>query len=62
MKKPAHREEVKLKKTSINLSEEVWRRFRSQLILEGREAGTVLGELIEEFLRQREKSGRHGSR
>jgi hypothetical protein len=60
MKKPARGEEVEMKKTSIAVRSDLWRRFRASNLLDGRESGEVLSELIEQFLRKKEK--RHGSR
>jgi ParG len=51
----------KLKKTSINLDEETWRRFRARCVMEGREAGVTLAELIEAWLSKR-KGGERGKR
>lgn len=50
-----------LKKTSINVDEETWRRFRARCVLEGREAGATLAELIEAWL-STQKGGQRGKR
>lgn len=49
-----------MKKTSIALDEGTWRRFRAQCVLEGREAGATLAELIEAWLKR--KGGARGKR
>ena len=63
MKNDRDREGVKrLKKTSVNLAEETWRRFRAQCVLEGRETGATLAELIESWLSKRKGGEARGKR
>ncbi len=49
---------TRLKKTSVNVDEDVWRRFRAQCILEGREIGATLAGLIEAWLAKRKGGSR----
>jgi hypothetical protein len=51
-----------LKKTSINLDEETWRRFRAQCVMEGRESGATLADLIEAWLLKRKGGESRGKR
>jgi hypothetical protein len=44
-----------LKKTSVNVDEQLWRRFRAQCVLDGREVGATLAELVGAWLVKREK-------
>jgi hypothetical protein len=44
-----------LKKTSVNVDEQLWRRFRARCVLDGREVGKTLAELVEAWLARREK-------
>lgn len=53
-----------MKKTSIAVPDQLWRRFRALNIVEGRESQEVITKLIEEYLKKKEsKDGkRNGSR
>jgi hypothetical protein len=72
MKKPARGGEVKMKKTSIAVPDELWRRFRASNMLAGRESQEVITELIEAHLAAtpaetiggpaKKKGKNHGSR
>jgi hypothetical protein len=61
VKKPARGEEAQMKKTSIAVREDLWRRFRASNLLEGRESGDVLSEIIEAYLKKKERKN-HGTR
>ena len=53
-----------MKKTSIAIRDDVWRRFRAANLLDGRESGEVLAELIEAYLqkKQRKDGKQNGAR
>jgi len=46
-----------MQKTSINLPEGLWKRFRIRALEEGREAQVIVAELIGEYLRRVSKKG-----